>query len=142
MLFFADPLLLRELTVVWTRQFVYPYTLEPHVLTLEQSRQSTLHAQNAYHDAFLRTREEEKVRRKKEALRRVAPGFEPEGGMLMPTRIVSSRPSSLPNHSAIGILAGLGDASQRAQATSAIDDLVDRLVILDSASSSPQPANK
>lgn len=38
-------------------------------------------------DAYLKRREEEKERRKKEALRKVAPGFEPSAGTLVPQRV-------------------------------------------------------
>ena len=38
-------------------------------------------------EAYLKRREEEKERRKKEALRKVAPGFEPSAGTLVPQRL-------------------------------------------------------
>lgn len=67
-------------------QFVYPFTLEPHVIRLEDSRRSTLAAHTARREAYLKAREEEKERRKREALRRIAPGFEPQGTLLLPTK--------------------------------------------------------
>jgi len=68
--------------------FRYPFTLEPHVLTMESSRQATVAAHAARREAYLRAREDEKKRRKREALRRVAPGFEPEKGVLRPTSVL------------------------------------------------------
>jgi len=73
--------------------FVYPFTLEPHVITLESSRQSTLAAHATRRDAYLRSRQEEKERRKREALRKIAPGFEPTGGPLVPVKV--ERPLSI-----------------------------------------------
>jgi len=67
--------------------FRYPFTLEPHVLTMESSRQVTIAAHANRREAYLRSREEAKKRRKKEALHRVAPGFEPEKGVLTPTSL-------------------------------------------------------
>ncbi|KAG1840826.1 hypothetical protein DFJ58DRAFT_748614 [Suillus subalutaceus] len=66
-------------------QFVYPYTLEPHILTVESSRRMTLAAHTARREAYLRAREDEHEWRRKEALRRVAPGFDPTA-TLVPVR--------------------------------------------------------
>ncbi|KAG1900416.1 uncharacterized protein F5891DRAFT_313954 [Suillus fuscotomentosus] len=65
--------------------FVYPYTLEPHILTVESSRRMTLAAHTAKREAYLRAREDEREWRRKEALRRVAPGFDP-AATLVPVR--------------------------------------------------------
>jgi hypothetical protein len=66
-------------------QFVYPYTLEPHILTVESSRRTTLAAHTARREAYLRAIEDEREWRRKEALRRVAPGFDPTA-TLVPVR--------------------------------------------------------
>ena len=50
--------------------------LEPHVLTLESSRRSSLATYAARRQGLLRSREDEKEQRRREALRRVAPGFD------------------------------------------------------------------
>lgn len=68
-----------------TPYFVYPYTLEPHILTVESSRRMTLAAHTARREAYLRAREDEREWRRKEALRRVAPGFNPTA-TLVPVR--------------------------------------------------------
>lgn len=113
------------------RQFVYPFTLEPHVLTLESARRSTLAAHAARHDAYLRQREEEKERRRREALRRVAPGFEPTEGTLVPVKVSKPEPApSDPLHSS-----GSGSAPGHERQKSVMEDLVDHLAALDTASS-------
>ncbi|KAJ8590062.1 hypothetical protein M405DRAFT_790803 [Rhizopogon salebrosus TDB-379] len=73
--------------------FVYPYTLEPHILTVESSRRTTLAAHTTRREAYLRTRDEERERRKREALRRVAPGFDP-ASPLVPLRATHTEPST------------------------------------------------
>ncbi|KAJ6569500.1 hypothetical protein B0H19DRAFT_696691 [Mycena capillaripes] len=105
-----------------TPYFVYPFTLEPHVLTLESSRRSTLAAHATRREEYLRSRADEKERRKRDALRRIAPGFEPEGHLLVPTKrssVIAAAPVSPPQ-----------------PPKSVMEDLVDQLAALDSASSS------
>jgi hypothetical protein len=58
-------------------QFVYPFTLEPNVVNAESNRRATIAALAGRREALLRAREDEKQRRKCEALRHIAPGFEP-----------------------------------------------------------------
>ncbi|KAG1730337.1 hypothetical protein EDB19DRAFT_1740962 [Suillus lakei] len=72
-----------------TPYFVYPYTLEPHILIVESSRRTTLAAHTARREAYLHAREDERERRRKEALRRVAPGFDP-AATLVPDRATVS----------------------------------------------------
>lgn len=66
--------------------FVYPFTLEPHILNIESNRRTSIAAQAERHEAHLHAREEEKQRRKREALRRIAPGFEPRSAPLVPVK--------------------------------------------------------
>ncbi|KAG0699229.1 hypothetical protein DFH29DRAFT_809343 [Suillus ampliporus] len=68
-----------------TPYFVYPFTIEPHILTVESSRRTTLAAHTARRESYLRAREDERERRRREALRRVAPGFDP-AAPLVPVR--------------------------------------------------------
>ncbi|KAI0945043.1 hypothetical protein AcW1_001828 [Taiwanofungus camphoratus] len=102
--------------------FVYPFTLEPHVIRLEGSRRSTLAAHAARREAYLKSREEEKERRKREALRRIAPGFEPEGTPLVPVKRSSTISAS--SHR-------LSDDTGHARSKSVMEDLVDHLAALD-----------
>ncbi|KAF5361438.1 hypothetical protein D9758_006165 [Tetrapyrgos nigripes] len=108
--------------------FVYPFRVEPHILTMESSRRSTLAAHAARREAYLKAREEEKERRKREALRKVAPGFDPQG-VLVPTRTASI---SLPISPAPGSTSPPGG---HRHTKSVMEDLVDQLAALDSSSS-------
>ncbi|KAJ7102562.1 hypothetical protein B0H15DRAFT_815180 [Mycena belliarum] len=102
-----------------TPYFVYPFTLESHILTLESSRRSTLEAHALRHEAYLRARADEKERRKRDALRRIAPGFEPgEGHLLVPTKRASV----------------VAPVSPPQPPRSVMDDLVDQLAALESSS--------
>lgn len=103
-------------------QFVYPFTLEPHVITLESSRRTTIAAHAARREAYLRSREVEKERRKRDVLRKIAPGFEPQGSVLVPTR------TSI----ATGEEAAEGPRVGHRHTRSVMEDLVDQLAALDS----------
>jgi len=65
---------------------VYPFTLEPHILKVGSNRRAMIAAHASRHEAYLCAREEEKQRRKREVLRRIAPGFEPSSTPLVPVR--------------------------------------------------------
>ena len=54
---------------------------------MESSRQSTIAAHAARRAAYIQDRRNQKEQRQREALRRVAPGFEPNSGLLVPKRI-------------------------------------------------------
>ncbi|KAF8837081.1 hypothetical protein BDN67DRAFT_1014143 [Paxillus ammoniavirescens] len=107
-----------------TPYFVYPFTLEPHVLTVESSRRETLSSYVARREALLRSREDEKGRRRREALKRVAPGFNGDGSMLTPVQTTSSGSSE--TH-------GAGQDSDRRSSLDVMDDLVDQLARIDYA---------
>lgn len=116
-----------------TAYFVYPFTIEPHILTLESSRRNTFCAQAARLEAYLRTRQEEKNRRKRDALRRIAPGFEPEGSTLVPTR------TSLDTVAPSSELLFSGDSQSshgHGRTRSTVDDLAEQLTKLNPDSSS------
>ncbi|KAF9226392.1 hypothetical protein BS17DRAFT_777174 [Gyrodon lividus] len=102
-----------------TPYFVYPFTLEPHVLTVESSRRNTLVNYAAKREALLRSREDEKERRRREALKRVAPGFDGNGTLLTPVRAGPSE-----TH-------GAGQGLDSRISLDVMDDLVDQLAKMD-----------
>ncbi|KAF5318303.1 hypothetical protein D9611_014364 [Ephemerocybe angulata] len=120
-----------------TPYFVYPFTLEPHVLTLESSRRSTIAAHAARREEYLRQRETEKERRRKEALRRIAPGFEPQGVLVPESRHAAHKPSNSLDGSMLRAESYSPPGHQRSR--SVMDDLVESLAALDAAKSPPPP---
>lgn len=100
---------------------MYPFVLEPHVLTLESSRRQTFAAHSARRAAYINARSDEKERRKRDALRKIAPGFEPQGTPLVPVKMA---PTGDTIHNE-------GGAEPRGE-RSVMDDLVDQLAALDS----------
>jgi hypothetical protein len=118
-------------------QFVYPFTLEPHVLIVESNRRATLAANAARHEALLRAREDEKQRRKREALRRIAPGFEPRAAPLVPVKTglaLDQQQQQQQQWKEDGI--GSDTAGQGGHPRDVMDDLVDRLAALESVADS------
>jgi len=109
-----------------TAYFVYPFTLEPHVAHIEATRQSTFNSLMDRCEAHLKLRQEEKERRKKEALWKVAPGFEPSAGTLVPQRVGTG--SSQPN-------AQSGSLPTQNVPKDPMADLVDQLAALEAAHS-------
>jgi hypothetical protein len=113
-------------------QFVYPFTLEPHVVMLESSRRKTIAAHETRREAYLRSRDDDKERRKRDALRRIAPGFEPHSGPLVPTRNAGSSMNTLEG-GAVGY-----EQQPHQRSRSVMDELIDQLAALDSATSTPR----
>ncbi|TFK38524.1 hypothetical protein BDQ12DRAFT_683791 [Crucibulum laeve] len=116
-----------------TPYFVYPFTLEPHIITLESSRRTTIAAHAARREAYLRQREDEKERRRRDALRKIAPGFEPSATPLVPTRTQSTVPTNSGSPEPTSPTDGQGKEHQHTR--SVMDVLVDQLAAIDSASS-------
>jgi len=136
--------------------FVYPFTLEPHILTLEAHRQATMQAHAAHRAAFLQARaerkqieerqreearkrrEQEEENKRREALRKVAPGFEPSQ-TLVPKRL-STVPAA-PAAPAPAVTTATTTSSlfppppQPIVQRDVMADLVDQLAALDAAHS-------
>lgn len=100
-------------------QFVYPFTLEPHVITLESSRRSTLAAHTARREAYLQQRAERREKRRLDAIHRVAPGFN-EGAVLVPVKRSSTVPAAAP-----GAITSLLDSENEMHAQGPKDVMVD-----------------
>lgn len=114
--------------LLFLSQFVYLFSLENHILTLESSRRKTFTAHTARREAYLKVRLGEKERRRRDALRRIAPGFEPRSTPLVPTRMASA---GSPIEGPFPGLPPIGTVSH-VQTKSAMDDLVDQLAALES----------
>ena len=108
---------------------IHSHYIEALVLTLESSRQTTLLSHASRNAAYLLSREEEKLRRQREVLRRVAPGFEPSGGTLVPTPVHRKTPAS----GSTGLSMSSGTLDPPSGGRDAMDDLVDQLAAMDSA---------
>lgn len=72
-------------------QFVYPFTLEPHILAHGPPHRAQTAARQTAHVAYLIGREEAKAERKRKELARVAPGWSGSGG----AALVPDRPKSM-----------------------------------------------
>lgn len=81
-------------------QFVYPFTLEQHVVDLQPPPHIAIAERRARLAAVLHAREVEEEQREKAALHRVAPGYNP-ASVLTPTHARSSSGS--------GAFAGIGN---------------------------------
>jgi hypothetical protein len=101
---------------------------------MESARRTTLAAHAARRDAYLRARDDDKERRKRDALRRIAPGFNPNSSPLVPTRGGAATSAQPP---ALG-----GDDATDGRTRSVMDDLVDQLAALDSASSAKSDSSR
>ena len=94
-------------------------------MTLESSRRKTIAAHAARRESYLRSRDDDRERRKRDALRRIAPGFEPHSGPLVPTRNTGNSITTYEGGSN-------GYDQPQFQSRSVMDDLVDQLAALDS----------
>ncbi|PPQ99827.1 hypothetical protein CVT24_009621 [Panaeolus cyanescens] len=119
-----------------TPYFVYPFTLEQHILTVESARRSTLASHASRREAYLRSREDEKERRKRDALRRIAPGFEPHGNLLIPTKNSSLTHQTTPSSSTSPNPTTNPNGQTHHRTRSVMDDLVDQLAAMESRDSS------
>ncbi|KAF9447041.1 hypothetical protein P691DRAFT_776426 [Macrolepiota fuliginosa MF-IS2] len=123
-----------------TPYFVYPFTLEPHIITLESSRRTTIAAHAARREAYLSSRVEELERRRRDALHRIAPGL---GTVLVPTRASPSTSAHVQGTSTPGYGSTGGPGSVQVQSPgeqdkerNVMDDLVNQLAALESRTTS------
>lgn len=103
-------------------------------MTLESSRRSTQAAHAARREAYLRAREEEKERRKRDKLRKIAPGFEPTGAVLVPVHLSGNNGDQATGNAQASANVEAGVLVPK-QERDVMDDLVDQLAALDSKSS-------
>jgi hypothetical protein len=103
-------------------------------LTLESSRRTTQAAHAARREAYLHAREEEKERRKRDKLRKIAPGFEPTGALLVPVHLSGSKGDQVMGATQMPVGAD-GNPQVPERERDVMDDLVDQLAALESKSS-------
>src|SRR6266849_1275707 len=96
------------------------------MLNIESNRRTSIAAQAERHEAHLRAREEEKLRRKREAMRRIAPGFEPRSAPLVPVKTGAAL-----SHQQGQEEQREGGSGQDLPRRDVMDDLVDRLAALE-----------
>jgi hypothetical protein len=100
---------------------------------MESNRRAVIAANAARREEYLRAREDEKQRRKREALRRIAPGFEPRSAPLVPVKTGAALGQQQQQQQAQEKWqeeAG-GDTSQGQPRRDVMDDLVERLAALE-----------
>lgn len=105
--------------------------LEPHILTIESSRRSTHAASTARREGLLRSREDDKEQRRREALRRVAPGFDGNATPLEPVRAAAAaafeKQQSQAEPSMTGGQVLEGGRGRGPRSVDVMDELVDEL---------------
>jgi hypothetical protein len=100
---------------------------------MESNRRAVIAANAARREEYLRAREDEKQRRKREALRRIAPGFEPRSAPLVPVKTGAALGQQQQQQQAQEKWqeeAG-GDTGQGQPRRDVMDDLVERLAALE-----------
>ena len=102
---------------------------------MESSRRSTQAAHAARREAYLRTREEEKERRKRDKLRKIAPGFEPTGAVLVPVHLGGNNGDQATGSAAQTSVGTEDNSLVPERERDVMNDLVDQLAALDSKSS-------
>lgn len=100
-----------------TPQFVYPFTLEQHVVGLTPPPHVAIAEQRARNAAVLHAREVEEEQRERDALHKLAPGYNPSS-LLVPTARGGAAPAG----------AAQPASSGAAAASTAAPDPMDELV--------------
>ncbi|PWY99011.1 hypothetical protein BCV70DRAFT_201230 [Testicularia cyperi] len=124
--------------------FVYPFSLESYVLDPNTPSSTTIEKLHERHRQYLEAREQQKQDRQREALRRLAPGWDGgQTGVLQPTSKQPPNPAQSPPTSAdqtqqpmLQQPSGISGTSADAQERTPLDDLADHLAQLDAMSSS------
>lgn len=117
--------------------FVYPFSLESYVLDPNTPSSATIDQLLDKHKQYLEAREREKEEKKKEMLRKVAPGWQGTGGaMLMPTSAAGAGAKESVQTEAAPAVETNKAEQQTQQERTPLDDLADHLAQLDALNSS------
>ncbi|WVQ84437.1 hypothetical protein IAT38_006589 [Cryptococcus sp. DSM 104549] len=101
-----------------TAYFVYPFSLEEHVLSLHPSPHDAISQRRARNAEVLHQREVEEEQRERDAIKRIAPGYNPSS-MLIPKSSSHTPSSSMSGAGVLGDLASLHGSAAAAGASPA-----------------------
>lgn len=123
--------------------FVYPFSLESYVLAPNNPNAKTIEDLHNRHQQFLQWREDEKHRREKERLRRVAPGWSGETAVLQPTKraSVTTQGEAASSDDNLALDSISSTKSSASAPLDAMAELVEHLNKLDSAASARTSAS-
>ncbi|ETS60479.1 hypothetical protein PaG_05322 [Moesziomyces aphidis] len=116
--------------------FVYPFSLESYVLDPNTPSSTTIDQLLEKHAQYLKHREEEKQKRQRDMLHRLAPGWQGASGVLQPTSTAWNQSNPSPN----AVQTQQQQAQQQEpqqQERTPLDDLADHLAQLDALHSQP-----
>lgn len=118
--------------------FVYPFSLESYVLDPNTPSSSTVEQLLEKHKLYLEAREREKEEKKRELLRKMAPGWQGgAGAVLMPTsasqQLVAEKEAGVEGKGGDG---QVGEQHGQKEERTPLDDLADHLAQLDALNSS------
>ncbi|WWC73804.1 uncharacterized protein I206_107776 [Kwoniella pini CBS 10737] len=110
-----------------TAYFVYPFTLEEHVLSIQPSPSEAISQRRARNAEILHQREVEEEQKEKDALRKIAPGYNPSS-VLLPSSNSPKPPSAQSQPSMFDILPTNGNDNSGSTKQGASLDPMDELV--------------
>ncbi|WVW87052.1 hypothetical protein I302_109109 [Kwoniella bestiolae CBS 10118] len=114
-----------------TAYFVYPFTLEEHVLSIHPSPAESITQRKARSAEILHRREVEEEQKEKDALRKIAPGYNPSS-VLLPSSSTPKPNLPVPS-SSISLFDTLSpDQSHQGKVADPMDDLVSQLEAMES----------
>ncbi|ORX37592.1 hypothetical protein BD324DRAFT_650162 [Kockovaella imperatae] len=115
-----------------TAYFVYPFTLEEHVLSIKPSPHEAIAAKRAHNAEILHQREVQEEQREKEALHKVAPGYNPTAVLLPTSSSPAPGPKPIVGTSTLNSRVGTIDRPAAQTSLDPMDDLVSQLELLES----------
>ncbi|GAK66768.1 uncharacterized protein PAN0_014d4992 [Moesziomyces antarcticus] len=123
--------------------FVYPFSLESYVLDPNTPSSTTIDQLLEKHAQYLKHREEDKQKRQRDMLHKLAPGWQGASGVLQPTSTAwnQSNPSAGQNTNAVQPQ-HQEQQQQQQQERTPLDDLADHLAQLDALHSQPPPTSE
>ncbi|KAK6908579.1 hypothetical protein L486_01767 [Kwoniella mangroviensis CBS 10435] len=109
-----------------TAYFVYPFTLEDHVLSVHPSPSEVISQRRARNAEILHKREVEEEQKEKEALRKIAPGYNPSSVLLPSASNTPKTAQSIPS-TFDSLMQNASQQQSNAGTIDPMDDLVSQL---------------